>query len=281
MRRVITFIIGFILSTGIYAQELGILGAGLSGGVMNYKGDLDDRLSMKFLRPGMGLHFSVLPWPKITLSLNYLHGKIECDDAKAGISKNKYRNLRFYSNIDEISILCTYRIEGKLNSFRVRPNYIPYFFVGFGFFHFNPKAKVNGQEYNLQQVGTEGQHLSNDSNLYPDPYKLWQLSMPFGVGLKRKITPILDVSCEIGLRKTFTDYLDDVSFKYPDKAQLQLEEGDVALYLSDPSNDPKRPDGRKSFAERGHSDKKDWYIYTNITVTYYLTTRAFVSRPTF
>jgi hypothetical protein len=83
----------------------------------------------------------------------------------------------------------------------------------------------------------------------------------------------MDLGCEIGMRKTLTDYLDDLSGRYPDKNQLLNEQGEMALYLSDPSNEPTRPNGRNSFSNRGYSEKKDWYIYSNFNISYYFRAR--------
>ena len=53
---------------------------------------------------------------------------------------------------------------------------------------------------------------------YPDnkPYKLTQLNVPLGVGIKYFVTENFAVSFEIVHRKTFTDYMDDVSNQYID-----------------------------------------------------------------
>jgi hypothetical protein len=247
---------------------------GVSGGAMNYKGDLDDRLSAKFTKPAAAIHFYYLTESEINFSLSFLHGKIECDDAKAGISKNKFRNLRFHSDISQIYATVIYRIQNVVDSFSLRQKFTPYIFAGLGLFHFNPKRNLNGVEYELQKIGTEGQYLQGPSeNYYPKPYSLWQISLPFGVGVKARLTRNIDAGLEMCLNKTFTDYLDDVSRRYPDKEKMLAEKGEDILYLSDSSNDPRRPDGRHSYSRRGNPLKKDWFIYTNLSVTYYFTSK--------
>src|SRR6185503_3498036 len=136
----------------------------------------------------------------------------------------------------------------------------------------NPKATYNGTTYELQKIGTEGQYLGGS---YPKPYKLQQISIPFGFGFLLKITEHLDFGGECGFRKTFTDYLDDVSTRYPDKQEMLAKQGPVAVALSDPSNNPDTPNGRVSFAARGNPTNPDWYVYTNLHLTYYFTTSLF------
>jgi hypothetical protein len=74
-------------------------------------------------------------------------------------------------------------------------------------------------------LSTEGQ------GIYPDkkPYSLWQPTIPFGGGVKFAITENLRIGFEIGLRKLFTDYLDDVSTSYPIKMICLLQEDKLLL----------------------------------------------------
>ena len=53
---------------------------------------------------------------------------------------------------------------------------------------------------------------------YPDrkPYKLTQVNIPLGVGLKYYASERINLSAEVLYRKTFTDYIDDVSHNYID-----------------------------------------------------------------
>jgi hypothetical protein len=251
---------------------------------MNYLGDMDDNLSTKFTKPGFGIHLTVLPETKFNFGITFIHGELACDDAEENVSKNKYRNLNFYTDINEITLQAMFRFQKRGNNFNSRHKLVPYVFAGIGFFHFNPKTKLNSNEYELQKIGTEGQYLtgySTPNGDYPEPYSLWQINIPFGAGVKVKITRELDLGLEIGFRKTFTDYLDDLSGYYPDKDLLLDKQGETALYLSDPSNDPARPDGRKSFSPRGNPDKDDWYVYTNFNVSWYFTTKMFRGKQRF
>ena len=47
------------------------------------------------------------------------------------------------------------------------------------------------------------------------PYSLWQVSVPFGIGIKYALTENIMIAGEMNIRKAFTDYVDDVSkFSY-------------------------------------------------------------------
>ena len=67
----------------------------------------------------------------------------------------------------------------------------------------------DGQWYALQEPKTEGQ----GTTAFPSrkPYSLTQLSIPFGGGIKIGVSKDFNVIIEYGLRKTFTDYLDDIN----------------------------------------------------------------------
>jgi hypothetical protein len=275
MFKKILFIIFLVLAqTNVEAQEQrGLIGFGLSAGASNYAGDLDDNFTLPFTRPGFGAHVIFLFRPRIYLRMAVFHGQITASDGSGvNLSGNQYRNLSFYSVINEGGIHAIYSLQSRNRGFTRRNLIAPYVFVGIAYFQFNPKRKVNGIEYELQKVGTEGQYLTGN---YPAPYSLNQFSIPFGLGFSLKLSNNFDIGAELGLRKTFTDYLDDVSTVYPDKLQLTAASGPIAAYLADPSANPNKPLGHPAFSQRGNPNNRDWYVYTNIHITYYLTTSLF------
>lgn len=263
----------FFAGNKAYAQEKrGMMGLGFSVGAMNYSGELDDNFTLVFTKPGFGVHAMFLVFPRIHFRLNALHGTITASDAQANFTDNTMRNLRFYSDIDELSFHIMYTLQNRKRGFSKRNFATPYVFAGLSYYRFAPKRKINGTEYDLHSIGTEGQNLGGN---YPAPYDLQQFSIPFGFGFKIKLTPHIDVGAETGFRRTFTDYLDDVSTNYPDKAALLAKEGPMAVFLSDPSLNPLS--GKAAGSARGNSGNVDWYVYTNIHLTYYLTTNLFKS----
>ncbi|HQW22230.1 MAG TPA: DUF6089 family protein [Bacteroidia bacterium] len=274
MRKKLLFIFFFaslsvlLFSNITNAQESrGTIGIGISGGAMNYAGELDDDFTLVFTRPAFGMHALFVVFPRVHFRLTLLHGSIAANDAQANFTSNADRNLRFYSDVNEAGFHILYSLQSRKKGFTKRNFAVPYVFAGISYFQFAPKRNINGTEYDLQSIGTEGQYLPGD---YPEPYKLQQFSVPFGFGFKIKISSNFDAGAEIGFRKTFTDYLDDVSTNYPDKTALYNAQGSLALYLSDSSTEP-----HDSGSRRGNPNNSDWYVYTNIHLTYYFTTSLF------
>jgi hypothetical protein len=247
-------------------EKRGMIGFGFSAGAMNYEGELDDNFALQYTRLGVGVHTTALFFSRLHARVAYLHGSIGAFDGGL-FSSNNRRNLSFYSDIDELSLVFMYKFQNRKRGFTKRNFVTPYIFAGVAGFMFNPKTIYNGQEYELQPLGTEGQNLDG---AYPEPYKLQQVSIPMGVGFMVKITQKFDFGAECGFRKTFTDYLDDVSTNFPDRDALRAEGGDIAVQLSDRSTDP-----TMHGKARGNPQNKDWYVYTNLHITYYFTTNLF------
>jgi hypothetical protein len=141
-------------------------------------------------------------------------------------------------------------------------SWTPFIFAGVSLFHYNPKAEASdGQWYELQELGTEGQ----GTTAFPTrkKYALTQLSIPFGGGMKIAVNPNFNIIFEYGLRKVFTDYLDDVSTTY---VGLPVEFDPITIELSDRSLDGPKLAGE----ERGISTNNDWYSFSGITLSFTL-----------
>ena len=179
-----------------------------------------------------------------------------------------------------------------------------YIYGGLGFMYFNPSAEVNGQRYKLQPIGTEGQGLSGQ----PDPYSRFTFTIPYGIGLGKSIDRYWGVNAELTFRKTFSDYIDDVSGSYYGRQNIynaKIAEGyspaDAAniATLSDPSiglggNSPDQDSqtsptqyassaySRNDLAgqQRGDPEDNDAYMTLMITVSRKIVKRR-RSRPKF
>ena len=74
-----------------------------------------------------------------------------------------------------------------------------------------------------------------------------------------------NIILEYGVRKTFTDYLDDVSKTYP-----QTNGGNIAD-ITNASYEMSDPTGTHKLSEdRGDPNKKDWYSFAGITLSFKL-----------
>ena len=72
------------------------------------------------------------------------------------------------------------------------------------------------------------------------------------------------------MRKTFTDYLDDVSTTYPGKEVLIPEYGNESFEMSDGFWRGNDITEHISGSDRGDPDKKDWYSFVGITLSFKL-----------
>jgi hypothetical protein len=140
-----------------------------------------------------------------------------------------------------------------------------FFFAGIGGFYFNPKPIGGG--VSLQQMHTEGQGLPGGAK----PYSRYSVSFPLGFFYKYTIDKKFSIGIEFSLRKTLTDYIDDVSTVYYDKQLLTNAYGPVAAAYADPSlgNIPgaTEPSADGTRAQRGDL-QKDSYMTVELTIGY-------------
>lgn len=247
-----------------YAQESQRLHLTLFGGVANYQGDLQGRtftFNQSNLAIGAGLKYDLTPHFGIRAGINY--GTVEASDRQNNEAQLRARNLSFQSRIVEGNLLLEYTLfnmEDKKIS--------PYLFGGVALYHFDPYAFDSlGNKVFLKPLSTEGQGLSAYSDR--KEYKLTQFAIPFGGGIKFRITNNVVLGYEIGLRKIFTDYLDDVSTTYVDRFVLAQERGLKAVEMAYRGGELK--DGDPTYPAdgtiRGGSKFKDWYYFQGLTLT--------------
>lgn len=214
---------------------LGDLGGNLGKGKRLVK---DVNLPVTNLSKGLFLNIYPVEWLGFRLAVN--HGRIEGADSlineKGGDETHrKVRNLHFRSSLTEgyaaIEFYPTYFLEeyeGLAGKIR------PYGLIGVGLFRFNPQAlyySPNGSSrwVNLQALRTEGQGMQEHPRRLP--YKLTQLEVPMGFGAKYYVNDNMFLGFEIMHRKTFTDYIDDVSTSYinPDLFDQYLAPEEAAI----------------------------------------------------
>jgi len=251
------------LSAGNYFE------GGLTVGPIVFLGDLGGHFgrgttfikdyNMKATKLSYGAFLAAHPteWLGFRLALNI--GKLDGDDAyitpKGGYEEARHdRNLDFRTNITEAFFAAELyptvffedyptELAGKLR---------PYGLIGVGVFHFNPQGSYVDPNtgattwVDLRPLHTEGQGFPE----YPNSkeYSLTQLNIPMGVGIKYYLSEKVNLSAELIYRKTFTDYIDDVSTKYIDPAtfytNLSASQAQIAdaiynkspLRATDPAN---------------------------------------------
>ncbi len=245
-----TLLLLFIIcGLGLNAQKS--LEVGLFVGTSYYLGDLNP--GFHFRQPDIA-YGGVARYninPRWAMKFSIYRGKIKGDDATT--KSNVDRDLSFESKITDFSCII------ELNFFEyvtgsTRNSLTPYIFAGISTFLFNPTS--GGVD--LKNIGTEGQNIGYDGR---SPYKLFSFAFPFGLGFKYSLNKRLGFAFEWGMRKTFTDYLDDVSKTYYMNGE-NINQNDAAQVLSDPTLD------HKPGMQRGDPKTKDWYNFAGITITY-------------
>jgi hypothetical protein len=267
MKKILLTILPFFLVFAARAQQSYEVGLFIGGSY--YIGDLNPMGHFNNLtQPAAGGIFRYNFNPRFSARANGFYGTIKGDDASTRSFAQQQRNLHFKSTIMEFSAIGEFNfLEYKLGS--NKHPFTSYLFAGVGVFKHAPRALLNGNWIDLQPLGTEGQGtpLSDKKK-----YKLTQLCIPFGIGVKTNLAKRIGLSIEWGMRKTFTDYLDDVSGRYVNPYALATFNGPAAGILSD------RSLVRDSFSnigrQRGNPTTKDWYSFTGFILSFKLKDKA-------
>jgi hypothetical protein len=273
---------------GDYYDNPFLYEAGISLNAMNCLTDMGGHkgVGTKFLKDlnmgkthiSGGVFFSVAYKNAVALRLEGTFGQISGNDnVLAGvtdIAKERFnRNLNFRSYITDVNAMLEihpmYIFVDWPAKETTPPRTSPYLLAGIGYFSFNPQTKLIGNDrwIDLQPLHTEGQGFveTGTSN-----YSLQQLNIPLGFGVKYELSPLVNLRGEIVYRKTFTDYLDDLSTTYADKSWfrnpangLSPQKADLAEILSDRQIDPKTgPNGK-----RGTAKNNDAFFTVNLKIS--------------
>ncbi len=196
-------------------------------GVMNSLTDLGGKkgigknfikdLRWKTAKPSYGIYMMTMFKDLIGLRLEGTFGEVIGYDSilrkvASSTSGRFERNLSFKSKISEVQLSMEIHplfFKNYVNEDVDPPLLSPYTITGAGVYSFDPQAKLDGQWYSLQPLHLEGQGFDE----YPDrkTYKLTQVNIIAGLGLKYEISPSFNMRIELVHRFLMTDYLDDVS----------------------------------------------------------------------
>ena len=152
---------------------------------MNYKGDVATALKPRFSRLGGNLFVRYNAGRAVSLKANLLLGNIFAEDRVSDDPFQRARNRSFHTHLTEFSPQFEYNFLNFRND-RSRQIWTPYLFAGLALLNFRP-----------------------EENSFP-PYRLTQVTIPFGAGAKVVLGGNWNLGLEFGARKTFTDYLDDL-----------------------------------------------------------------------
>ena len=176
------------LVSGIsYAQlsQRSEIGFGL--GVFNYTGDLIRTYDLTTSRPAATVFYRSNISKVISFRTALTGGQIAASDKHNPIDSAAIkRNASFNIFLLEASGTFEYHfLDWRDDRHRLR--FTPYLFAGIGLF------------------GISGNNVKSKS------YSNVQMSIPFGAGMKYVLNPRYYLALEFGIRKTFFDYLDNIS----------------------------------------------------------------------
>ncbi len=230
-------------------------------GSSTYYGELSNPGTLVKFQPNFnaGLQLYVTPRISVRTELNWF--VLAGSDAQASDIGRKVRGLSFRSSCFELSATGAFNLYGNGNRYYRRPAINIYAFTGIGILYFNPKADYKGKSYALEPLHTEGVSYSR---IVP--------VIPMGLGIRLKAGPNTNIVLEGGYRKTFTDYLDDVSTKYTAPSS-----NPVVAYFQNPNNPTYNPAATGSDTnnftagfKRGNPSRTDSYFLLNVKIEYYL-----------
>lgn len=243
------------ISSGTFGQKIWV---NAQLGAANYQGDLQDKqytFDQAHAFGSLGLLYDLTDQFSVRALVGV--GKLSADD-KYG--RNKDRNLNFTSNLTEAQLGLQYYIYPLAHR-----SLTPYVFGGLAMYRFNPyTTDSSGSRFFLRPLSTEGQGFVAGK----DYYNLTGLAIPFGGGVKLSLTENINVGLEIGLRKLFTDYLDDVSGSYVDEAELIENRGTKAAELAWRGDEVKNGRPYPVAGTIRGGTKKDWYYSTVLTLSF-------------
>jgi len=253
-----------------FANFLGELGGADQIGT-DYLKDYEWKATRPALTVGMRFKQTQQISHKANLTLGYIAG----DDALTQEPIRNARNLNFRSPLIELGYNFEFYLKKEKRGHRFKLRGVkglrsvgiyPYGFFGISGFWFLPQGKVDGKWTNLPKWNTEGQTLSPARS----DYSQFQLAIPLGVGLKYAVDRRWLIGAEFGIRKTFTDYIDDVSTTYYPNDEILLNYGTTAALAADPTAGSWI--GSASYQQRGDPTDNDSYLFFLITANYKLKT---------
>jgi hypothetical protein len=229
-------------------------------GLASYNGDLKRKsfgFSQSSFLGSIGAKNDLSEHVSLRGYLSYTHLK---GDDKKGNDVMKARNLNFKTSVIELELGAQYNFLNPNDSW-----WIPYVYAGVGAFHFNSYTKdENGAKTFLHPLNTEGQGFVAGVK----KYSLTQFSIPLGIGVERSLDEDMRVGLEMGYRKLFTDYLDDVSGVYADQATLLAAKGQKAVDLAYRGDEVGAGPYPAAKSTRGNAGSKDGYFYVALTFSF-------------
>ncbi len=273
MKKIIILVFLFALSSNMKSQWLWDYGLRL--GASNYLGDIggkektrrDFLADMKLAKTRWdGGIFARYKWrPKLSLKMAFDWVRIEGDDKLSSNPGRHYRNFNFKNDLLDLAVtgeFFFYEDPDLGNTYRYKNSFRAYILGGVGGYFTNPKTIYKGEWVATQPYQTEGV-----------AYKRFGLNIPLGAGFYFTFNKKHRIGFEMNYRKTFTDYLDDISGNYPaapsgnaynDGLVLRTPELGAQAIADNPGAAGSHTWGQK----RGDKTHKDAYMTMSLSYSY-------------
>lgn len=181
------FFFSIIFSSNCLAQISQKSEVGFGLGIFNYTGDLVRSYDLSQATPAATVFYRSNISHVISLRTSLTAGQLAASDAKNPIDPFAVkRNASFDIFLMELSGVFEYHFLDWRDAKR-KLRFTPYLFAGAGLFGISGNDNKTAQYSNVQ------------------------LAIPFGAGMKYVLNPKYYISFEVGIRKTFFDYLDNIS----------------------------------------------------------------------
>jgi hypothetical protein len=237
---------------------------GLHAGASTYYGDLAPSVSLNEIHPAFG--FFMRRNLSNTWAIRTELNRYTVSGNDNNFAYNAARNLSFQSHINEAAMVIEFNYL-KYGPYVLDKKYTSYVYAGIAGFNYNPQANLRGVWYDLRDYRTEGVS-----------YNTLALAIPFGIGFKYMASKKFAFECQLGFRRTFTDYLDDVSNVYPDVVNRFEQSGLIGATLTDRSIEKTGTPGYKLGYKRGDPNTKDWYMSFTVGCAMRLNTKSKCAR---
>jgi hypothetical protein len=184
IERIVCTWIACLFLSNVWAQRSEV---GFGIGTFNYTGDLSRNYNLLNSKPAATVFYRSNLSQVVSFRASLTGGKIGASDKRRPIDAfAEERDASFNIFLMEASTVMEYHFLNWRSQKRIL-RFTPYMFLGLGLFGMSGEQNKTEQYSNIQGA------------------------LPFGLGFKYVINPKWYLSAEFGARKTFFDYLDNVS----------------------------------------------------------------------
>lgn len=204
---------------------------------------------------------------RISVRGHVMRGVVEVWDADSDVLWQQNRNLHFRNSISEVGAL----VEINYIDYQIGApgtKVCAYLLTGLGLYTHMPQAQLDDEWFDLEPLGTEGQGTTWGEAYGVSNYALSGLALPFGFGFKVNLGAFAGFNLEWAIRKTWNDYLDDVSGIYADPLVLIEENGELSATFADQSHYAPGTREDNTGLMRGDPGRDDAYGFVTASVTF-------------